>query len=977
MSQVTLTDIGSENVALTDDQKQDVEQFKAQLLEIEADSPVRDVSVFIERLQTRLAILLPCEDLKCCPPNFQVAFGNAVGVVLLMKTERKFKKISTVYAASGGLTFRWYCSNNGAPTIKDDRAHPIGHEPPTQSTRCGCKASFKIKDGQFIFNLQHNDECKAMAKDDIRGKARPFEQLVEFAFPTIVEDLTGKAVELLQRDRRLDPKHVKAQIIGAYRTRLTDSSHRKEIADLRLPEVPPDSWVQRIFKEARFTASGEVSKGQSIERLLHLLQNNPEKYAHRELIVEREVADVRTLKGLHMWMKEIAPDNLSSVSVFTADVTHGICDSRAGPHRISFISAIDEAHNVDPVVFSMIESEDKDTFVNELLFLLELDPTLPNRDVVFIVDGDRGRIAALKLVLPRAHIFLCMWHKHQNVKKRLVPLLQAEKRKEQSAGLSTAQIKGILKSAGIKLKGASRKDELMELLRSGIENRQIPKESLPNLEIVSTTPPSVDQEEEDVDSSVPFKLIPSNGSLSTTSLSDLPTTFSIDSSKQVFEFVASGHNRDECLRRLDLVVGRFPDLKEYVDVHLRPNVDLWGKYNRVWVLTFGLVATTMQENFHWSAKSHLDGKSVLPHELLDFMRSVVETRRRWTARKGKMSTKDKEKLTHMRSVAPEVVKAAENHLTHFATMEMIGMLNVGLTYNATRMETIQSIRMHLRPNEQGPSALRFSLLLALQPSQAHGMVSGGTDTMAVEPTLLGRFFLVSRNATDRSAIVHVLENGALACSCGEYASWGMICIHICSVYYAGWITLNPYAHLHPHYLKRKDGVPEDSYTNASFCRKVGEDRIEIASTATWNTAVKLTEEAWNLERQGKSAEAAHAAAEKWQHERVIKRESEKERFHKIMRDMTKKADEDPAFRKQIIDLYARYEAMEDLAAVKKARLEGRNTAMKTMKTKQTPHRAKMAEDKTARRPKAKKPHAEDKTVGRPKAKKPRGSTQDS
>src|SRR5690606_23177985 len=80
--------------------------------------------------------------------------------------------------------------------------------------------------------------------------------------------------------------------------------------------------------------------------------------------------------------------------------------------------------------------------------LLTLDPTLRDRSVIFLVDGDKGRIAAIRSLLPNARVYLCLWHKEENVKKHINPALNA--RRKLSGNMTCKELKEELAKRGIK-----------------------------------------------------------------------------------------------------------------------------------------------------------------------------------------------------------------------------------------------------------------------------------------------------------------------------------------------------------------------------------------------------------------------------------------------------------------------------------------------------------------------------------------------
>jgi hypothetical protein len=125
--------------------------------------------------------------------------------------------------------------------------------------------------------------------------------------------------------------------------------------------------------------------------------------------------DSEILKCL-VWSDDRLRDgrSTSSYCVLSADVTFGAVQYESGFSKTSMINGITGAHEVKPLVFTLLTNEDTVTFLHELDFLIEQDPTLPFRTSYWFVDGDEARISAIKQRLPNAIIFLCLFHLFDN-----------------------------------------------------------------------------------------------------------------------------------------------------------------------------------------------------------------------------------------------------------------------------------------------------------------------------------------------------------------------------------------------------------------------------------------------------------------------------------------------------------------------------------------------------------------------------------
>jgi len=115
------------------------------------------------------------------------------------------------------------------------------------------------------------------------------------------------------------------------------------------------------------------------------------------------------------------------------------------------------------VVSSLILQEEELTFISELQFLLQLDPSLSEREIIFLVDGDRGRINAIIRMLPKALFYLCLWHKQENIKTHFNPVLNSLNNKSK---MKTAEIKDKLKELKINFKSGDKRGDLIQLLKN-------------------------------------------------------------------------------------------------------------------------------------------------------------------------------------------------------------------------------------------------------------------------------------------------------------------------------------------------------------------------------------------------------------------------------------------------------------------------------------------------------------------------------
>lgn len=86
--------------------------------------------------------------------------------------------------------------------------------------------------------------------------------------------------------------------------------------------------------------------------------------------------------------------------LFMADVSFHFVSSSSGYTKTSIMSAVNFSHHVNVCCTTMITHENQVTFEFELeTYIGDHDSSLPLRETVWIVDGDRGRIGAANCFL--------------------------------------------------------------------------------------------------------------------------------------------------------------------------------------------------------------------------------------------------------------------------------------------------------------------------------------------------------------------------------------------------------------------------------------------------------------------------------------------------------------------------------------------------------------------------------------------------
>ena len=367
-------------------------------------------------------------------------FGDHFVQCVKLLERRPFGR-NNVKRSPTSIMVNYMCGRKGMPvqlTAEKKRA--------THSDKCGCKASARISNSTGVtLQLNHVPECR---EEDMTAKVRGFFDRLQGLHPNLEEELVGVATAQLKADYSVRPVNVKRVI----RARLEE----KKLGDVS------DAVVVSILRKSLVRHLQGIDVKNSIAELIRILQNG-----YRFTVKKKTTHIGDQLSAVHMQIPSIAPGPEEDMWLFTADVTHGLIDARSGLKKTSFISAITPGRVVRPVVVSLIEHEDESTFASELAFLLSLSPSLADKEIIFLVDGDRGRIAAIRNALRGARIYLCLWHKGENVKSHVNPHLHALRRK--AGNLSLAELKQQLADMGVMFPSRANKATLQELLDKAVQ----------------------------------------------------------------------------------------------------------------------------------------------------------------------------------------------------------------------------------------------------------------------------------------------------------------------------------------------------------------------------------------------------------------------------------------------------------------------------------------------------------------------------
>jgi hypothetical protein len=525
------------------------------------------------------------------------------------------------------------------------------------------------------------------------------------------------------------------------------------------------------------------------------------------------------LRAIHFHIPELSQDlGQNDFAVLTADVTYNLVDPRSGFRRISFISAISPGHSIRCLVTSLVVSESEATFTSELVFLLEIFAWLRDLPIVFLVDGDKGRIAAIRTVLPAAHVQLCLWHKGQNLQDRLTPAVLANRGGGGAAAAEAADT--------ARLVPANETSGSFDMGLDVADEEEITLESVEeSMEGDIGTDDSLDADAE----SDPPSIAPNSGLGGDLSGDPLPAVnFSNATAGGIFRWLQRAHSRSDALRRLAELAVAFPSQESYINGELTRSIDLWAAYARVWTLDFGLVATSIQENLHWSLKSRLKGRSVPPHLFCAFLVKTMR-QRQLRINRDLYSARSMDSICQeMRSGQADVLASFQQWLKPEGIKYFLGQFKLGKDdYIVHDLDVIVSSSA-LPVQRRASSARRFEQLLRVDEART------------------ARLYKIEHRTCSTFDLVRISSNGSFACTCGDFARMGGPCRHILAGVVQGQIQLSCFHHFHPVHLTMThfERWAEHVIVGRPALPVATRGPVKVLSDASWDEAIVLTRRSW-------------------------------------------------------------------------------------------------------------------------------------
>ncbi len=450
------------------------------------------------------------------------------------------------------------------------------------------------------------------------------------------------------------------------------------------------------------------------------------------------------MNSIHMMDPLLAPPKGTQMRVLMSDVTFGITDKKTGFGKWSHYLMVCPDHKIDTLCVSAIKREDTVTFVQEARFLLIYYPELAEDRFVLIVDGDKAKWAAARLLFPRVLLLMCVYHGSECFKRKFGPICRSTPRALSSIQPPDLQQDNSLEESSNDMWIACDNCNKWRLLEETFDITQYSNRSFYCSDIslnccdpssstfdddaaVSSTDSTlkeiIDKENDDAD--IEEELLTDDDAtiIGTAIIEELIRTANIPDKKwfALWSFIKNGPTLIEVRARLDAVIKYYPTSAEYVSF-LWQNVRTWAKCCSTWHQTYDLHSSALSENLHHSWKSRLGKQLIAIQEVPSFFRQVMQNRQLSRGRK---------RLTYQRTLMADKADACSkgcSQLVNLASVYLTDECCIQLFQELHLSHGQYTLRMLNGRNEvlaaigeseplRGASARRFKCLTDLIFSQ--------------------------------------------------------------------------------------------------------------------------------------------------------------------------------------------------------------------------------------------------------------------
>jgi hypothetical protein len=531
---------------------------------------------------------------------------------------------------------------------------------------------------------------------------------------------------------------------------------------------------------------------------------------------------------------------------------------------------------------------------------------MAHRPIVIITDEDAGRIAAIKNTMPNAQIMLCWWHKANNIRGHFLPAILASNKLAKAEPASP-----VTPSSSSSLSSASSEKSLPAATPSSLLSSTSTADSDDDSqgESLHDDADEIADEERDVDADI----------TAPASVPDVTSNRWQTDSVALFNYMRSAPTFDATQKRLDAVIVKFPSCADYVNNHLRSTIYYWAKFACSWRLRFGLKASSIQEAMHGSIKQWMDLKSLMPHQLPEFLRLWAKRKLKRAVLKHLIS--DRNTMTILRGylekyglskVLLDLRANVSQEGEHLMLVEINNSASFCTPVLITERHVLEAALQH-EVDQWGPDAMRFQILyenLLIEATEAGHFGEQAVNSNGLH-FLSGSFFHIDTFANNQSGgLVFLHANGSFASSSGYFANYGFPDRLCWKLILAGLQAFNPKIHAHEMYYKSHTGdcCVDDLFSSRDKAPDVHLRNLDMPA-GSYDWAIQFTETRWQVHACNRSTEVLKMTehVQRQTVRKLSKKQQNKQMSHEVYDKLSDTSDAGERFRTALNAANAEYE----------------------------------------------------------------------
>jgi len=456
-----------------------------------------------------------------------------------------------------------------------------------------------------------------------------------------------------------------------------------------------------------------------------------------------------SVNSIYMMDPLLAPPKGAQMRVLMSDVTFGITDKKTGFGKWSHYLMVCPDHKIYTLCVSAIKHEDTVTFVQEARFLLIYYPELAEERFVLIVDGDKAKWAAARLMFPLVLLLMCVYHGSECFKRKFGPICRSTPR-ALSTSIQPPAFQQV-NSPSDDMWIACDKCNKWRLLEDNFDITQYSNRSFfcsdisLNCSVPSSSTFEVDSAVSSTDSTLLKERVEKGSDeedieevllteedetvIGNAIIEELIRAANIPDKKWfvLWSYIKNGPTLIEVRARLDAVVKYYPTSAEYVSF-LWQNVRTWAKCCSTWHQTYDLHSSALSENLHHSWKSRLGKQLIVLQEVPSFFRQVMQNRQLSRGRKrlNYQRTLKADKADACSKGCSQLVNLASVYLTDECCIQLFRELHISHgQYTLRMLNGRNEVLAAIGESEslRGASARRFKCLTDIIFSQTS--IEGG------------------------------------------------------------------------------------------------------------------------------------------------------------------------------------------------------------------------------------------------------------